>query len=187
MKIFWISACILFIGVSCKNNEQNATLAQQQKEIDSLNAVIARNQKAEEKTAEPNKEPIKEESKPSPTQEHNLIRPGKHSLTLQWISWDDPGSVDIKKIGDNKYSVKGGQNGKGKDYLKIDGILEPINERELKFSGLVEHAISHIGEGKVCKKEGNFIFKATGTRKYWRMQNMSGCYDGVTDYVDIYF
>jgi hypothetical protein len=36
-------------------------------------------------------------------------------------------------------------------------------------------------------RSGTFHFKATGKRRYWRMQEMDNPCDSVTDYVDVYF
>lgn len=117
------------------------------------------------------------------------IREGKHSLSLQWISWEKMGEVEIKHLGDNKYSIEGEQrNQTNDDYLKIKGTLAPISEKELIFDGTVEHQISHLNQGQPCVKNGKQIFKSTKNRKYWRMQDMQNCEGGmVTDYIDIYF
>lgn len=108
---------------------------------------------------------------------------GKHSLTLQWISWEKPGIINFKKIGENKYQVSGGQK-RGADYLKIEGNITQISDEELAFEGTVETNIQSNG-GK-CLRTGPQTFLVTQNRKYWRMQNMVECF-GLTDYVDIYF
>jgi hypothetical protein len=36
-------------------------------------------------------------------------------------------------------------------------------------------------------RQGDFTFKVTGKRKYWRMQEMDNPCDEATDYVDIYY
>jgi len=117
------------------------------------------------------------------------IREGNHALTLQWISWDRPGQATIKAIGNGKYSIRGAQRSReNDDYLKIDGTLTPVNEKELVFEGTVEYKVSHNNGGQPCVKKGPLHFKATGNRKYWRMQEMTNCEGGLlTDYVDIYF
>ena len=117
------------------------------------------------------------------------IREGMHNLSLQWISWEKLGEVEIKHLEGNIYSVVGEQrNPNNSDYLKIKGTLEPISEKELIFDGIVEHQITHLNQGQPCIKEGKQTFKSTKNRKYWRMQNMQNCEGGaVTDYIDIYF
>ena len=37
-----------------------------------------------------------------------------------------------------------------------------------------------------CLRDGTYEFRATGTRRYWRLQNIEAC-DGLADYVDIYY
>lgn len=117
------------------------------------------------------------------------IREGAHSLSLQWISWEELGEAEIRSLGDNTYSITGEQrNPDNNDYLKINGTLEPISDKKLIFEGTIESQISHLNQGEPCVKEGIKIFESTKNRKYWRMQDMENCEGGmVTDYVDIYF
>ena len=117
------------------------------------------------------------------------IREGKHSLSLQWISWEELGEADVKHLGDNKYSVSGEQrNPQNDDYLKIDGTLEAVSKTELIFNGTVETKSESVNNGEPCLKKGEQRFLSTQNRKYWRMQDMENCEGGmVLDYVDIYF
>jgi outer membrane murein-binding lipoprotein Lpp len=117
------------------------------------------------------------------------LRTGTHNLTLQWISWDDPGTVEITDMGDGTYKVVGEQRSKeNADYLTIEGTLQPVSERELRFNGTISSFVSYLNNGVVCVREGEQTFKATGKRKYWRLQNMTNCEGNrVTDYIDIYF
>lgn len=117
---------------------------------------------------------------------------GRHKLSLQWISWEHFGYIDFIKTGENTYKVSGTQEG-GKPegqcdncYLKIEGTITKINDKELSFTGSIVTSVYYIQEGEPCIKQGTFTFKATQGRKYWREQKMEGC-DGVTNYVDIYF
>ena len=41
-------------------------------------------------------------------------------------------------------------------------------------------------KGRRCERNGDFEFRATGKRKYWRLQQMEAC-GGLTDYVDVYY
>ncbi len=114
--------------------------------------------------------------------------PGKHALTLQWIGWDKPGSVIIQAGDAGWYTINGSQTDDKGNYLKVDGRIKILNNRELEFDGKIETRVDHINAGKPCIKTGKNLFKATGTRKYWRLQNMINCEGGaVTDYIDIYF
>ena len=49
--------------------------------------------------------------------------------------------------------------------------------------------VAHHNNGKACVRNETFTFKASGKRKYWRMQEMTNpCEDGNhADYVDVYF
>lgn len=120
---------------------------------------------------------------------NNLIATGKHSFTIQWIGWERPGAVNVTKIGDNKFEIKGEQFSKETDdYLKIDGVITAISAKELIFNGTIKSLVSYINDGKECIRHGKQIFKANGNRKYWRLQNQTNCAGGmVTDYIDIFF
>jgi len=120
---------------------------------------------------------------------NNLIRTGKHNFTLQWIGWDYPGSVMIEKINKNTYSIRGQQlSNQNNDYVKINGTLTPATKKKLIFNGTINYLVSHNNNGKECIKSGKQIFKASGNRKYWRLQDMINCEGGrLTDYIDIYF
>ena len=123
------------------------------------------------------------------TEPEDLIRVGMHNLTLQWISWEKPGSVEITKIDENTYRVLGEQIGEyGDNFLTVDGILRPVSEKELIFDGTIKTRVSHVNGGETCIRNGKQIFESTKGRKYWRMQNMANCEGGASvDYIDIYF
>src|SRR4051812_38330404 len=71
------------------------------------------------------------------------LREGTHNLTLQWISWDQPGKVKITKEGD-AYSVKGEQRDpKTGDFVTISGTLQVISARELSFEGNIQTKYSN--------------------------------------------
>ena len=112
---------------------------------------------------------------------------GKHKLSLQWISWDHFGTATVT----NKaavYSIKGSQKGRGNsDFVTIEGMIVSIDAKQFVFEGKIVMQISHINGGKPCERQGNFTFKITGKRKYWRMMEMDNPCDEATDYVDIYF
>jgi len=112
---------------------------------------------------------------------------GRHKLSLQWVSWDYFGLATVTNRR-GVYSVKGEQKARGnKDFVKIDGTITAIDAKEFNFDGKIVTQVSHINSGKPCVREGEFTFKITGKRKYWRMQPMDNPCDAVTDYVDIYF
>lgn len=112
---------------------------------------------------------------------------GKHLFSLQWISWDYFGNATVTNSRD-VYRIKGEQKGRGNtDFVRIDGTIGRIDTKEFTFNGTIVSQISHINGGEPCTREGEFVFKITGTRKYWRLQQMDNPCDPVTDYVDIYF
>lgn len=112
---------------------------------------------------------------------------GKHLFSLQWISWDHFGSAAVK----NKrgvYSITGEQKGRGNtDFLSIDGNISRIDAKEFTFNGKIVSQVFHLNGGEPCTREGEFTFKITGKRKYWRLMQMDNPCDDVVDYVDIYF
>ncbi|RYY38397.1 MAG: hypothetical protein EOO08_14875 [Chitinophagaceae bacterium] len=113
---------------------------------------------------------------------------GAHRLTLQWISWDDPGTVQFTPAPDSTYTIRGEQRTRKGDYLRIEGTMRQEGPKKLLFIGRVEHRISTVNGGQPCVKEGAQVFLSTKGRQYWRMQDMRNCEGGlVTDYVDIYF
>ncbi|QYO65838.1 hypothetical protein [Leptolyngbya sp. 7M] len=112
---------------------------------------------------------------------------GRHLFSLQWISWDYFGTATVTNSR-GLYRIKGEQKGRGNsDFVRIDGIISRIDAREFVFNGTIVTKVSHINGGQPCTREGEFVFKITGTRKYWRLQQMDNPCDPVTDYVDIYF
>jgi hypothetical protein len=118
------------------------------------------------------------------------IREGAHKFSLQWIGWGEQfGSVQIKKLNDSTYSVKGEQRSEDKeDFVSIDGNLVMITPRRLRFEGTILTKVKHNNNNEVCNKTGSYTFFASGVRKYWRLQEMDNCDKGnAVDYVDIFF
>jgi hypothetical protein len=112
---------------------------------------------------------------------------GRHKLSLQWISWDYFGAATVAERR-GVLSLKGSQRQReGTDYVTIDGVITSIDAKEFSFSGKIIMQISHINGGKPCVRSGDFTFKITGKRKYWRMQQIDNPCDQAADYVDIYF
>ena len=111
---------------------------------------------------------------------------GDHSLSLQWVSWDHPGKATIKnKAG--VYSLLGSQKSRSNtDFVIVDGTISSVNAKEFTFVGEIITQVSHINGRKPCKRSGEFIFRITGKRKYWRMQQIDNPCEAVADYVDLY-
>jgi hypothetical protein len=113
---------------------------------------------------------------------------GRHMLSLQWISWDHFGTATVTNSG-GVYRLKGVQRSRGqskKDYLRIDGRVTSIDSKEFRFEGKIEMRVGHINNGEPCIRDGEFTFRITGRRRYWRLQEMENPCDTATDYVDIY-
>ena len=105
-----------------------------------------------------------------------------HGLTLQWIDWDHRGRVRVSERG-GVVHLSGSQSGRGR--LELEGDVIRIDATSFTFRG-------HIGiidtpdPGRSCMRDGEYEFRITRNRRYWRLQQMEQC-DGLTDYVDIYF
>lgn len=112
---------------------------------------------------------------------------GRHKLSLQWISWDYFGTASVVNRNDVLY-LKGEQKSReNSDFVKLDGVIVSIDEKEFVFNGTITTQISHIANGDPCERTGEMTFRITGKRKYWRLQEMDNPCDDVTDYIDIYF
>ena len=115
-------------------------------------------------------------------------RVGKHLFALHWISWEKFGSVEIKKINANKYSVKGSQKDERGNYVTIDGVLIPVEKGKMTFSGVIVTKASGNNNGLPCIKNGSYTFLCAPGRRYWRLQEKYNCEGGfLVDYVDIFF
>lgn len=122
----------------------------------------------------------------APTEKKLLSKP--HHLSLQWISWEKFGKITFKKVGDT-IKCEGLQTSPDNetDYLKISGTVEVIDTKTLEFTGVILTKVYHLNNGEECRREGVYRFVATGSRKYWRMEDKKNPCDSVVDYIDIYF
>ena len=117
--------------------------------------------------------------------EYDKLLLGTHLFSLQWISLEHFGKVEIKRKG-NVYAIKGKQISKEKtEYIEIDGTLKPLSPSHLEFNGIITTQVNFFGSNP-CIRKGIFNFKRTGTRKYWRLQEMDSPCNFGTDYIDIY-
>ncbi|MGC6405556.1 hypothetical protein ACNO7K_03800 [Bisgaard Taxon 45] len=115
--------------------------------------------------------------------ENKLI--GEHKLSLQWVSWETFGSVDILRDAEG-LSIEGMQKVNG-NFVSLFGKIMVIDEKAFLFTGEIVTRVDHINNGNACTRNGTFEFRATGKRQYWRLQQMKNPCDPVTDYVDVYF
>ena len=82
--------------------------------------------------------------------------------------------------------VKAKQSVNG-NWVGMHGSVRVQDARTLYITGTVVTQVTHINNGEPCLREGTFEFRATGKRKYWRMQQMENPCENVVDYIDIYF
>jgi len=196
-KQFPAYCLLILIFTSCNNSENNDAsekeLALQKKEVELKEKELAIQEKEIklDSIRNANQQDLNTDIETETVKDENDLS-GKHNLTLQWISWQAPGKVTFTPIGKDEYKIEGQQKGTKSNtecsecYLNIQGTIEKISPKVLRFTGFIESSVPYIQNGEPCIKEGTFDFVSTGSRKYWRCQNMDGC-DGVTDYVDIYF
>lgn len=110
---------------------------------------------------------------------------GKHMFSLQWVSWEQFGTAVVKR-GTQGLEIEAKQEVNG-DFVTLKGSIEIIDESAFNFTGEIITKVYHINRGEACKREGTFEFRATGKRKYWRMQQMDNPCDQATDYIDVFF
>lgn len=195
--LLFVLACQPSVSEKQRLAEQEQALLQKEKELlEKEQELLHKEQQIKQQQAEQSSQtetdnpPEEEEKTLPPTKEINHpIRLGTHNITLQWISWDHPGTVELSYGDDGRYKIVGGQKSReNDDYLKIDGYATFSTVKEFTFEGTVEYLVSHNNGGEACIKTGPLHFKASGQRKYWRMQEKTNCEGGMlTDYVDIYF
>ena len=113
---------------------------------------------------------------------------GKRMFSLQWLLDGEKikyGTANItrKDTGlhiDARHELNG-------NYAILKGDLVVVDPTEFTVTGELVTRVSYINNGKECPRNGTFTFKATGKRKYWRMQAMENPCQNVLDYVDVYF
>jgi hypothetical protein len=112
---------------------------------------------------------------------------GVHRFSLQWISWNYFGKATVTEKNGSLF-IKGEQRGRGNDdYVTMDGVITRVDAKEFTFDGEIITRVSHINKGEPCKRTGEMTFRATGNRRYWRLQQIDNPCDQAADYVDIFF
>ena len=108
-------------------------------------------------------------------------------ITLQWISFEQPGRGHVAVTERNGLvHLRGSQTqDRGAGRVDLDGDVLSIGARSFTFRGRISIENSPDPD-RECLREGTYEFRATGTRRYWRLQNIEAC-DGLADYVDIYY
>lgn len=106
-------------------------------------------------------------------------------LTLQWISFDTEQRGHITAVDHGGLLHLNGSQRNGDASVEVDGDVLRIERDRFFFRGRID--IRNAPDlGRACAREGEFEFRVTQNRRYWRLQQMEAC-DGLTDYVDIYF
>jgi Domain of unknown function (DUF4431) len=106
-------------------------------------------------------------------------------IALQWISWDNLGRLSVTEA-DGVIHLDGSQSERnGPRRLAISGDVVSIDQYNMTFKGSI-NIYNAPSSRKECLRNGVFNFRITGSRKYWRLQEMEAC-EGLTDYVDIFF
>ena len=113
---------------------------------------------------------------------------GKHMFSLQWVSHTKFGTAIVTRKDTGLY-IKARQELDG-NFVTLKGDVRVVNAREFTVTGELVTRVSYINGGNACVRNETFTFKATGARKYWRLQEMQNpCEPGynLVDYVDVYF
>jgi hypothetical protein len=104
-------------------------------------------------------------------------------ITLQWLWHAQRGNLEAKDT-DGLITLDGTQaNDEGT--LKIKGAVVSISKDSFTFHGTIL-ILDAPDKGRHCDRTGDYEFRITGNRKYWRLRQQEVC-DGLADYVDIYF
>lgn len=104
-------------------------------------------------------------------------------ISLQWLWSAQRGQLTATDEND-LVRIEGTQaNHEGT--LKIKGDIVSIASDRFIFRGTIL-ILDAPDKGRRCERNGEFEFRATGKRKYWRLQQMEAC-GGLTDYVDVYY
>lgn len=106
-------------------------------------------------------------------------------ITLQWISWDQRGTVSTAIDPRGIWRLYGEQTGPGAAGLVVDGTITEIGADYFVLEGAIT-IVNTPDEGRTCEGDGPWRFAVTQNRKYYRLRQFEWC-DGLTDYVDIYF
>ncbi|MFJ1301869.1 hypothetical protein ACILG0_18030 [Pseudomonadota bacterium AL_CKDN230030165-1A_HGKHYDSX7] len=104
-------------------------------------------------------------------------------IGLQWFWTDERGKLNA--VDDNGVIRLDGGYATAKGSLKLKGEVLSISADRFTFRGTIL-IVDVPDKGRRCERTGDYEFRATGKRKYWRLQQMTEC-DRLTDYVDIYY
>ena len=108
---------------------------------------------------------------------------GNSGITLQWLWSASRGQLNAKD--ENGVVRLEGTQSNFEGTLKIKGEVVSIGSDRFVLRGTIL-ILDAPDKGRRCERTGDYEFRATGKRKYWRMQKMEAC-GGLTDYVDVYY
>ena len=111
---------------------------------------------------------------------------GKHMFSLQWISWEKFGTATVTRQNNGGLYINARQELDG-NYVTLKGDVSVLNDKEFTVTGELVTRVSYNNGGEPCPRNGTFTFKVMGTRKYWRLQEMTNPCEDIVDYVDVYF
>ncbi|MGE8659011.1 MAG: hypothetical protein ACN6O8_19885 [Achromobacter sp.] len=104
-------------------------------------------------------------------------------ISVQWLWTDARGKLNA--FDDNDVVRLEGGHATDKGSVSIKGQVLSISADRFTFRGTIL-ILDAPDKGRRCERTGDYEFRATGKRKYWRLQQMEAC-GGLTDYVDIYY
>lgn len=133
-----------------------------------------------------------ETATPAPAATRILSQDAAHRLrnnsgmTLQWITWDRRGDVEVTVDANGVWHLSGSQSAQdGPGRVTVDGAVTEIGADYFLLDGRV--AITDTPDaGRRCAADKVWRFGVTLGRQYWRLREFEWC-DDLTDYVDIYF
>ncbi|WP_233161630.1 MULTISPECIES: hypothetical protein [unclassified Achromobacter] len=104
-------------------------------------------------------------------------------ITVQWLWHANRGHLQATDTND-VVRLEGTQSNY-EGTLKMKGEVVAISTDRFRFRGTIL-IVDAPDKGRNCERTGDFDFRISGKRKYWRLQQMEFC-GGLTDYVDVYF
>lgn len=137
--------------------------------------------------------PSVEESTPeAPTATRILSQDAAHRLrnnsgmTLQWITWDRRGDVEVTVDANGVWHLSGSQSAQdGPGRVTVEGVVTEIGADYFLLDGRVTITDTPDPD-RQCAADKVWRFGVTQGRQYWRLREFEWC-DGLTDYIDIYF
>lgn len=108
-------------------------------------------------------------------------------VTLQWVWGAAPAKLTVVETPQG-VMISGQQGPHKGDQLVIKGVITRIEAKTFWFKGRIE--ITDDETTELCVRDGNYTFRITGARRFWRMKEQIARCPGradLTDYVDIRF